>query len=882
MKYQASYWGFVALTARTELPLAGVPQPEIPESSQNLLEQILKEFLDTSLSSFNFPDLSVLAVDFISSKKTRNRILGQRRNLEDDEDITVLVDTFTVYIPPPTLDLDDLINQMFDRGGDILTQKLQGSGDPFFENLDSRNDFDVDPDIASLFTTAPTFMYESLGDGGGSSGENEDGIGGDRERDGGGSKTGKLIGVVFSIILAAIILVIALICLRRRSQKADYVEDFDVNEPPDGYNRFYRSTHTSTIASTSPNQAYNPSQGEATSFITDPTYRGGAFPSANMIKSLSENDQETSKSSKDANDEDFSDGSSFRRPSGWKEISTDTMEPLVTTQDETRVLPMSTIDEVSNEISRPNSSFESGSNINLMYNRSKFKSNKHSEKNDKLRAGKISELSDGRRGGSRGIASQRSQREEDYYEDGTFTGFSFGNSNHIDDDEISALPSIKGIEDVWTATEDVESQANRRRSNEISVEDVDDKSRGDLDEASCSVVNSYRSAPTVLVIGDEDSELPHTNGIINDSHSEKEDGTPLDGTESTNVLTYVSCPTTVMHQREEKNSFTTSDSGESKQGGTESIETGKSKTMNDHDNCGVKEQKVISSSSRSNNKQMILSNTSTTDLAVLPGHDLAEHLSPENTKVTLRPSNALASYEELDASRDLVAVPGGKDKAVVRRTSTLDLASRSPMELRSSATNAENKMIRSSEEISASGLPDDNQLILSNTSTTDLAVLPGHDLAEHLSPENTKVTLRPSNASTSGELTLPQSNKDRSTMMLRRTSNFDVTASSPSESIFSEENNNIELSSGEVELKPSKEEFHFNNTDQTSSSRLGVIAESKSKLLGHRKETNIGSFEDLVRFASNNPTPQKKVNDDDEKSEVTKLSEFQPTVLSLD
>ena len=111
-----------------------------------------------------------------------------------------------------------------------------------------------------------------------------------------------------------------------------------------------------------------------------------------------------------------------------------------------------------------------------MSKKSNYRSNEYGEENEIYSSGKSQDTLDARKTGSRGKTYQRSQGEEGFYEDGTFTGLSFRNRNHIDDDDISALPSIKGIEDVWTATEDIESQRSRRRSNDIAVEDVDSRS----------------------------------------------------------------------------------------------------------------------------------------------------------------------------------------------------------------------------------------------------------------------------------------------------------------------------------------------------------------------------------------------------------------------
>jgi hypothetical protein len=105
-------------------------------------------------------------------------------------------------------------------------------------------------------------------------------------------------------------------------------------------------------------------------------------------------------------------------------------------------------------------------------------------------------------------------------------------------------------------------------------------------------------------------------------------------------------------------------------------------------------------------------------------------------------------------------------------------------------------------------------------------------------------------------------------MVSRRPSSVDLALRSPKElSLRNETEDEITLrSSGELESTIK----HFGLKKPDQHSRLGIITEGQSKMFGYKKETDIGSFDDLVRFASN---PPQRSNDDD-KSAVTKFSEF--------
>ena len=155
------------------------------------------------------------------------------------------------------------------------------------------------------------------------------------------------------------------------------------------------------------------------------------------IKNLSENEQELSKNSEDNNS---SETSSLSRNAEWKEVLNDDAVDMLNSQGEINTYQMSTIEEGSHELST--GLYDENDSSKMIPSTPRNRSYEYGAENKGRRVKAL---------------SQNSGHEEDFYEDGTFTGLSFGNSNHIDDDEISALPSIKGIEDILAGNDDIES-----------------------------------------------------------------------------------------------------------------------------------------------------------------------------------------------------------------------------------------------------------------------------------------------------------------------------------------------------------------------------------------------------------------------------------------
>eukprot|EP00554_Chaetoceros_debilis_P014309 CAMPEP_0194124942 /NCGR_PEP_ID=MMETSP0150-20130528/59201_1 /TAXON_ID=122233 /ORGANISM="Chaetoceros debilis, Strain MM31A-1" /LENGTH=2931 /DNA_ID=CAMNT_0038818727 /DNA_START=94 /DNA_END=8886 /DNA_ORIENTATION=- len=259
MKYPATYWGFISFETQNSVQLYGTPSPQMSEDSQQTFEDIVKDYLNEDLQSYKVPGLEVLVVDIDSiSSISDARSLRSNKNSRRLEDLGVAVEATITgqFVPPPDVDIGNLIDESLERGSDDITNELKNSGDPYFKDI------------------SPIGVDDENGGGG-----NVGGKGGtdDKRKE---SKVGLILGLLFLLLFLAALVVIAIIFYRRRQEK----EIDDRRDMDDGtfatndYGDFYGKDGSTYVGSQTKRGD------EYASIITDPTYRGGQYDENTLEK----------------------------------------------------------------------------------------------------------------------------------------------------------------------------------------------------------------------------------------------------------------------------------------------------------------------------------------------------------------------------------------------------------------------------------------------------------------------------------------------------------------------------------------------------------------------------------------------------------------------
>ena len=215
MPYKARYWGVEAVSTIVSLSFYGLPSAEMSEETKVAFEETLKKFLNEKAATADVDQLSFLSVSIqnVSPMSPDRSLQHNKRMLSEPAGVDVTTLVTAQYFPPPKIDFKELLEKMMDEGESDIINRLKESDDP---------DLKIFKGITNGISLAPTMAPTTLDD---VTKEEEDQI-----EDNGGSNVGMILGIIVGL-LALIAVGIAGYVYRRRQNDIDSKFDPDDFEP---------------------------------------------------------------------------------------------------------------------------------------------------------------------------------------------------------------------------------------------------------------------------------------------------------------------------------------------------------------------------------------------------------------------------------------------------------------------------------------------------------------------------------------------------------------------------------------------------------------------------------------------------------------------------
>ena len=137
LSFQSKYLGFEAIATTSTMTMQGLPTlTDVSQEAKKIMEETLKSTLKDSIRKTNIQTLDILSltIEKITPIVSKGN-LNDRRRLYDDSLSEVVFTTTGEYIPPPYVNLKEVVNEVVDEQGSAILAQLKSSNDPFFSNL---------------------------------------------------------------------------------------------------------------------------------------------------------------------------------------------------------------------------------------------------------------------------------------------------------------------------------------------------------------------------------------------------------------------------------------------------------------------------------------------------------------------------------------------------------------------------------------------------------------------------------------------------------------------------------------------------------------------------------------------------------------------------
>ncbi len=217
MTYKARYWGVEAVSTITSMSFYGLPSVEMSDETKATYEETLKNFLNDKAATMDVDQLTFLSV----SVQNVSPILPDRslqyngRVLSEPEGVDVTSLVTAQYFPPPKIDFKELLDKMMDEGDSEILDRLKESDDPALKNLKG---------LTYGRSLAPTMTPTSLED----VKEDVKRPQEDQSEEDGGSNVGMILGIIVCLLALIAAGVAGYVYYKRRN-------DIDSKFDPDDF-----------------------------------------------------------------------------------------------------------------------------------------------------------------------------------------------------------------------------------------------------------------------------------------------------------------------------------------------------------------------------------------------------------------------------------------------------------------------------------------------------------------------------------------------------------------------------------------------------------------------------------------------------------------------
>ncbi len=211
LTFKARYFGFEASSTTSTFTMQGLPATEMPVEVKKVFEETLLNILQKNVAGTGVNSLNILNVGIEKvTPIVTNRLLDHEfRNLEETGASEVVASITGEYKPPPYVDFKDIVNGIVEENSSELVEKLKTS-DPFFKDLKGVSVGRTPPTLAPT----PIDLIEP---------EKE-------EESGGGSNVGMILGIIVGLLAATAAAVAGFVYIKREN---GIDKDFD----PDDFER---------------------------------------------------------------------------------------------------------------------------------------------------------------------------------------------------------------------------------------------------------------------------------------------------------------------------------------------------------------------------------------------------------------------------------------------------------------------------------------------------------------------------------------------------------------------------------------------------------------------------------------------------------------------